>query len=93
MYSNVSGYVQMGLRLDWDKGITGNRHSVPTHYPIPGPTLSVAGRGRGSNTTHALLIPDPETLPMGQGVPPSHRPVPENQGGFKASRQSLTMLP
>ena len=23
MYSNTSGYVQMGLRLDWGKGITG----------------------------------------------------------------------
>ena len=42
-----------------------NRHSVPTHIPIPGPTLSVAGWGGGSNTTHALLSPDPETLPMG----------------------------
>ena len=40
-----------------------NRHSVPTHIPIPGPTLSVAGGGGGSNTTHALLSPDPETLP------------------------------
>ena len=42
-----------------------NRHSVPTHIPIPGPTLPVAGGGRGSNTTHALLSPDPETLPIG----------------------------
>ena len=42
-----------------------NRHSVPTHIPIPGPTLSVAGGGGGSNTTHALLSPDPETLPIG----------------------------
>ena len=25
----------------------------------------MAGGGRGSNTTHALLSPDPETLPMG----------------------------
>ena len=33
--------------------------------PIPGPTLSVAGGGGGSNTTHALLSPDPETLPIG----------------------------
>ena len=23
--------------------------------------------------THALLSPDPETLPKGEGVPPSHR--------------------
>ena len=26
----------------------------------------MAGGGGGSNTTHALLSPDPETLPMGQ---------------------------
>ena len=26
----------------------------------------MAGRGRGSNTTHALLSPDPETLPTGE---------------------------
>ena len=56
----------MGLRLDWGKGIKDNRHSVPTHIPIPGPTLSVADGGGGSNTTHALLSPDPETLPMGE---------------------------
>ena len=55
----------MGLRLDWGKGITG-QHLVQTHIPIPGPTLSVAGGGGGSNTTHALLSPDPETLPIGE---------------------------
>ena len=43
-----------------------NRHLVPTHIPIPGPTLSVAGGGGGSNTTHALLSPDPETLSKGE---------------------------
>ena len=43
-----------------------NRHSVPTHIPIPGPTLSVAGGGGGTNTTHALHSPDPETLSMGE---------------------------
>ena len=43
-----------------------NRHSILTCIPIPGPTLSVAGGGGGSNTTHALLSPDPETLPMGE---------------------------
>ena len=62
-----------------------NRHSVPTRIPIPGPSLSVAGRGGGSNTTHALLSPDPETLPMGEGVPPSHRRVPGNQEAPKST--------
>ena len=39
--------------------------------PIPGPTLSVAGGGGGSNTTHALLSPDPETLPIGEVLRPA----------------------
>ena len=26
----------------------------------------MAGEGGGSNTTHALLSPDPETLPIGE---------------------------
>ena len=56
----------MGLRLTGVSASQDNRHSVPTHLPIPGPTLSVAGRGGGSNTTHALLSPDPETLPIGE---------------------------
>ena len=43
-----------------------NRHSVLTRIPIPGPTLPVAGGGGGSNTTHALPSPDPETLPIGE---------------------------
>ena len=49
-----------GVRASQD-----NRYSVPTRIPIPGPTLPVAGGGGGSNTTHALLSPDPETLPIG----------------------------
>ena len=56
----------MGLRLDWVRASQDNRHSVPTCIPIPGPTLSVAGGGGGSNTTHALLSPDAETLPIGE---------------------------
>ena len=55
----------MGLRLDWIRASQDKRHSVLTHIPIPGPTLSVAGGGGGSNTTHVLLSPDPETLPIG----------------------------
>ena len=50
----------------WVRALQDNRHSVPTHIPIPGPTLSVAGGGGGSKTTHALLSPDPETLPIGE---------------------------
>ena len=73
----------MELRPDWGKGITGQWTLNPTHIPIAGPSLSVAGRGGGSNTTHALLSPDPETLPVGEGVPPSHRRVPLNQGTQK----------
>ena len=41
----------------------------------------MAGRGGGPNTTHALPSPDPKTLPIGEGVPPSHRRVPGNQEG------------
>ena len=69
----------MGLRLDWGGASKGNGHLVPTYIPIPGLTLPVAGGGGGSNTAHALLGPDPETL-CGEGVPPSHKQVPGNQG-------------
>ena len=31
----------------------------------------MAGGGGGSNTTHALLTPDPETLPMGEVFRPA----------------------
>ena len=48
-----------GVRASQD-----NRHSILTCIRIPGSTLSVAGGGGGSNTTHALLSPDPETLRM-----------------------------
>ena len=54
--------------IDWTgvRALQDNRHSVLTRIPIPGPTLSVAGGGRGSNKTHALLSPDPEILPIGE---------------------------
>ena len=89
MYSNTSGYVHMGLRLDWGKSITGQETPVPTHIPIPGPTLSVAGGGGGSNTTHALLSPDPETLPMG-GV---SRPATGEFPGAKMLQGQPTVAP
>ena len=66
MYNNTSGYVHMGLDWTGVRALQDNRHSILTCIPIPGPTLSVAGGGGGSNTTHALLSPDPETLPMGE---------------------------
>ena len=48
----------------------------------------MAGRPGGSNTTYALLSPDPETLPMGEGVPPSHRRLPGNQGARRPIHSS-----
>ena len=33
MYSNTSGYVHVGLRLDWGKGITGQWTLSPNSYP------------------------------------------------------------
>ena len=57
-----------------------NRHSIPTCIPIPGPTLSVAGGGGGSNTTHALLSPDPETLPTGEVSHPATGEFLETKG-------------
>ena len=67
-------YVQQHIRICTHGVRTGlevrasrdNRHSVLTRIQIPGPTLSVAGGGGGSNTTHALLSPDPETLLIGE---------------------------
>ena len=73
-----------GVRASQD-----NRHSVPTHIPIPGPTLSVAGEGGGSNTTHALLSPDPETLPIG-GV---SRPATGEFLGTKGLQSQPTVAP
>ena len=35
MYSNTSGYVHMGLRLDWGKCITGQETLHPNSYPNP----------------------------------------------------------
>ena len=55
------GYVWTGGRASQV-----NRHSILTCIPIPGPTLSVAGGGGGSNKTHALLRLEPETLSIGE---------------------------
>ena len=53
----------------------------------------MAGRGGGSNTTHALVSPDPETLPKGEGVPLGHRRVTEIEEGFQANQQWLSPVP
>ena len=49
----------------------------------------MAGGGGGSNTTHALLSPDPETLPIG-GV---YRPATSEFLGTKALQGQLTVAP
>ena len=47
----------------------------------------MAGGGRGSNTTHALLSPDPETLPIGE----VSRPATGEFLGTKELQGQLTM--
>ena len=49
----------------------------------------MAGGGGGSNTTHALLSPDPETLPMGE----SCRPATGEFLGTKAHQGEPTVAP
>ena len=49
----------------------------------------MAGGGGGSNTTHALLSPDPETLPIGE---PS-RPATGEFLGTKGLQGQLTVAP
>ena len=49
----------------------------------------MAGRGGGSNTTHALLSPDPETLPIG-GV---SRPATGEFLGTKELQGQQTVAP
>ena len=49
----------------------------------------MAGGGGGSNTTHALLSPDPETLPMGE----VSRPATGEFLGTKQLRGQLTVAP
>ena len=50
----------------------------------------MAGGGGGSNPTHALLSPDPETLPIGGGV---SRPATGNFLKTKALQDQLTVAP
>ena len=49
----------------------------------------MAGRGGGSNTTHALLSPDPETLPIGE----VSRPATEGFLKTKVLQGQLTVAP
>ena len=49
----------------------------------------MAGGGGGSNTTHALLSPDPETLPMGE----VSRPATGEFLGTKGPQSQPTVAP
>ena len=49
----------------------------------------MAGRGGGSNTTHALLSPDPETLPIGE----VSRPATGEFLGTKVLQDQPTVAP
>ena len=59
MYSNTSGYVHMGLRLDWGKGITGQWKLSPNSYPHPrsDPISGWWGRGLKHNPCPAQSGP------------------------------------
>ena len=47
MYSNTSGYVHMGLRLDWGKVITEQYPLSPNSYPNPRSDPLSGWQGRG----------------------------------------------
>ena len=47
MYSNTSGYVHMGLRLDWGKGITRQYTLSLNSYPNPRSDPLSGWQGRG----------------------------------------------
>ena len=53
----------------------------------------MADGGGGSNTTHALLSPDPETLPIGGVSRPATGEFLVTKRVSKANWQSLPMLP
>ena len=59
MYNNTSGYVHMGLRLDWGKGMTGPETLSPNSYPIPrsDPLSGWWGRGLKHNPCPAQSGP------------------------------------
>ena len=59
MYSNTSGYVHMGLGLDWGKGITGQLTLSPNSYPNPrsDPLSGWWGRGLKHNPCPAQYGP------------------------------------
>ena len=59
MYSNTSGYVHIGLRLDWGKGITGQKTLSPNSYPKPrsDPLSGWWGRGLKHNPCPAQSGP------------------------------------
>ena len=59
MYSNTTGYVHMGLRLDWGKGITGQKTLSPNSYPNPrsDPLSGWLGRGLKHNPCSAQSGP------------------------------------
>ena len=59
MYNNTSGYVHMGLRLDWGKGITGLQTLSPHSYPNPrsDPLSGWWGRGLKHNPCPAQSGP------------------------------------
>ena len=47
MPSNTSGYVHMGFRPDWGKGITGQYTLSPNSYPHPRSIPPSGWQGRG----------------------------------------------
>ena len=59
MYSNTSGYVHMGLGLDWGKVITGQKKLSPNSYPNPrsDPLSGWWGRGLKHNPCSAQSGP------------------------------------
>ena len=70
----------MRLRLDRGKGITGHWTLSPNLYPNPRSDAPSGWQGQGLKHNPCPAQSGPETLPIGEGVPPSHRRVPGTQG-------------